>query len=149
MRQILSVLGIIFVVVVLVGIVFVGISAYEGNSLDKSSKAYVEQTVKAIFSTWSKEELTKDASPQLAEFIEQHPGAIDRLFQKSSTLGALRDLGDPEGHADVLYTRGTDKQVTARYVVNARFQNGNAVIVVNAIEVPNGWALLLLDIKPQ
>lgn len=84
MKKLLSIIGAIFLLVALTVAGFIGYAAYQGKSLDASSKAYVETNVPAIISTWSKEELLKRASPQLLKIINDDPGKLDQLFQKLS-----------------------------------------------------------------
>lgn len=53
MRRFLSIIGGLFLVLVLLAAGLVGYVAYQGRGLDASSKAYVEENIPAIISTWS------------------------------------------------------------------------------------------------
>ncbi len=90
MKKFLSVIGGLFLVLVVVVVGFIGYAAYQGRGLDASSKAYVEANVPPIISTWSKDELLKRSSPQLLKIINEKPDQLDQLFQKLSKLGAMQ-----------------------------------------------------------
>jgi hypothetical protein len=82
LRRSLSIIGGLFLVLVLLAAGLLGYAAYQGRGLDASSKAYVEENIPAIISTRSKDELLKRSSPQLLKIINQKPEQLDQLFQK-------------------------------------------------------------------
>jgi len=61
MKKVLMILGVVFLILIIVVGGFVGYTAYIGTKLDASSKAYVDASVPAIISTWSRNELIKRA----------------------------------------------------------------------------------------
>ncbi len=147
MKKFLSIVGGIFLLVVLVVAGFVGYAAYQGQGLDASSKAYVEANVPPIISTWSKDELLKRSSPQLLKIINKDPMQVDQLFNKLSKLGALRSFGDVKGESNVSYTTQNGKVITASYTATAKFENGDAHIAIRLIQVSGQWQFLLLNIN--
>jgi hypothetical protein len=147
MKKFLSILGGVFLLIVVIAVVFIGIGAYQGNKLDKSSKAYVEANVRPILSTWSKDELVKRASPKLLEIINQHPDQLDLLFKKLSKLGSLQSLGEPKGESLIAFTNSSGKVITAAYTETAKFDNGNADINIRLIQVDGQWQLLLFNVN--
>jgi predicted PurR-regulated permease PerM len=147
MKKFLSILGGVFLLIVVVGAVFVGIAVYQGNKLDKSSKAYVEANVRPIVSTWSKDELVKRASPKLLEILNKDPAQADQVLKKLSKLGALQSLGEPKGDSLIAYTNGAGKVITAAYTETAKFDNGNADIRVRLIQVDGQWQFLLFNVN--
>ena len=64
MKTALSIVGIVFLVILFVLGCFIGFVVYEGNKFDASSKAYVDESVPAIVTSWSKDELAKRESSQ-------------------------------------------------------------------------------------
>ena len=74
MKKFLSIVGGIFLVIVVIGAGLIGYAAYQGRGLDASSKTYVEANVPPIISTWSKDELLKRSSPQLLKAVNDNPG---------------------------------------------------------------------------
>ncbi len=122
MKKFLSILGGIFLVLVIIVAGLFGYAAYQGRALDASSMAYVDENIPAIVSTWSKEELLKRASPQLLKIINEQPAQLDRLFQKLSKLGAMRSYDGAKGDSNVSYTTQNGKVTTASYIATAKFE---------------------------
>jgi hypothetical protein len=147
MKKFLSILGGVFLLIIVIAAVLVGVGVYQGNKLDKSSKAYVEANVRPVVSTWSKDELVKRASPKLLEIINRDPGQADLVLKKLSKLGSLQSLGEPKGESLVAYTAGTGKVITAAYRETARFENGNADISVRLIQTDGQWQFLLFNVN--
>lgn len=144
MKKFLSLVGGLFLVLILAVAGFIGYAAYQGRGLDASSKAYVAANVPKIVATWSKEELLTRSSPQLQKVIAEKPEQLDQLFQKLSKLGAMRSLGDMKGDSNVSYTTRDGKVTTATYVAAATFENGEGNIKVRLIQSPSSgqWQFL-------
>ena len=142
MKIFLSIVGGIFLVIVLVVAGFIGFAAYQGKGLDASSKAYIEENVPTIISKWSKDELLKRSSPQLLKVINEKPQQLDQLFQKLSKLGAMRGFGDVKGDSNVSYTTQSGKVTTASYVATAKFENGEGRITARLIQSSGQWQFL-------
>lgn len=144
MKKFLSIVGGVFLVLVLAVAGFIGYAAYQGRGLDASSRAYVEANVPPIISTWSMDELLKRSSPQLQKIINENPEQLGQLFQKLSKLGALQSFGEIKGDSNVSYTTQDGKVTTAAYVGVAKFENGEGTIKVRLIRSPSSgqWQFL-------
>lgn len=142
MKKFLSIVGGIFLLLILIVAGFIGYAAYQGKNLDASSKAYVEDNVPPIISTWSKDELLKRASPQLLKIINEKPEQLDQFFQKLSKLGALQNFGDVKGESNVSYTIPDGKVTTASYIATAKYKNGEAHISIRLIQLFDQWRIL-------
>lgn len=142
MKKFLSIVGGIFLVIVVVVAGLIGYAAYQGRGLDASSKAYVEANVPPIISTWSKDELLKRSSPQLLKVVNDNPGQLDQVFQKLTKLGAMRSFGDVKGDSNVSYTTQNGKVVSASYVATAKFEHGEGHITVRLIQSSGQWQFL-------
>ena len=141
MKTALSIIGIVFLVILFVLAFCIGFIVYEGNGLDASSKAYVDESVPAIVADWSKDELIKRESPQL------HKAASDddltALFSKlNGALGPMQTYDGAKGDANMNVTPGSGFQVTASYVAEATFQNGKAEINIKLIQIDGAWKVL-------
>jgi len=148
MKTVFAVLGAIFLILVLLVAGFVGYSAYVGTKLDASSKAYVDASVPAIVSTWSKDELKNRASPQLLKSASDEQ--IDGLFSKLATqLGAFKSYDGSKGDSNVSYTTQDGKVTSASYVSNATFQNGKIDVQVKLIQIDGNWMLLGFHVSPH
>jgi hypothetical protein len=137
--------GIAFIAVLLIG-GFIGHVAYQGRALDASSKGYVDKNIPLIISSGSKDELLKRASPQLLNAITEKPDQIDRLFHGLAKLGAMQSFDGSKGDSNVSYTSKDGKVITAAYVADATFQNGNAHITVRLIQSSGSWQFLLFNV---
>jgi len=142
MKNVLVALGIVFLVLVCGGGAFFGYVAYWGNHLDATSKTYVDESVPAIVSTWSKDELTKRASPQLREKITDDQ--IDTLFSKlRSGLGAFQSYDGSKGDSKANFNlSGTKMTIGALYTANATFQNGKIEIEIQLTQQDGKWEIL-------
>jgi hypothetical protein len=148
MKSILIVLGVIFLILIVSVIGFVGYSAYVGTKLDASSKAYVDASVPAIVSTWSKGELKKRSSPQLLKSASD--AQIDELFTKlAAQLGSFQSYDGSKGDSKVSYTTQDGKVISASYTSNATFQNGKIDVQVKLIQVNGDWMLLGFHVSPH
>lgn len=147
MKKFLSIVGGIFLLLVLVVAGFIGYAAYQGRGLDASSKAYVEANIPPIISSWSKDELLKRSSPQLLKILNENPGQLEQLFQKLSKLGAMQSFGEVKGDSNVSVTTQNGKVITASYLAKAKFQNGEAQIAIRLIQLSGQWQLLLFNVN--
>ena len=147
MKKFLSVIGGLFLVLVLVVVGFIGNAAFQGRGLDESSKAFIEANVPAIISKWSKDELLKRSAPELLKIVNEKPEQLDQLFQKLSKLGAMWSFSDVKGDSNVSYTTQNGKVTTAAYVATAKFENGEGKISVRLIQSSSGqWQVLLFHV---
>src|SRR5437868_13546263 len=141
MKNILIILGSIFLVLVLLLVGMGGCLVYKGTQLDKSSKEFVTESLPLIVKEWNKDELISRSSPQLLKVIEKDD-ALDKLFGKLKQLGKMRFLSEPEGHANMTMTTGDGKVISAHYVAKAEYENGNAEIKIDVIQVNGDWKYL-------
>ena len=139
MKTALSIVGIVFLVILFVLGCFIGFVVYEGNKFDASSKAYVDESVPAIVTSWSKDELAKRESSQFRKATSDDE--MIALFKRFSELGPLQSYGGSKGDAHMNVTSATGLQVTGTYIAQASFQNGKAEIKVNLIQVEGAWQI--------
>ena len=142
MRRLLSVVGSLVLLLVLAVIGVGSYAMYKAKALDASSEAYVRANVPAIVSTWSKQALLKRASPQLLQEFRKHPGQLDRMFHKLSSLGAMQSFGNVQGESNISYNLPSGKATIAAYVVKAVFANGTVDIKVRLILQAGKWKFL-------
>jgi hypothetical protein len=141
MKTALSIVGIVFLVMLVLALGFFGFVAYEGNKFDASSKAYVDESVPAIVANWSKDELIKRESPQLRKAASDDD--LTALFTKlGGALGPMQSYDGAKGDANMNVTPASGLQVTAAYVAEVAFQNGKAEIKINLIQIDGAWLIL-------
>ena len=140
MKKVLIILGILFVIGIAAVAGFIGIIAYNGTKLDASSKEYVDQAIPPIISTWSEVELLDRASPELKAIATKDQ--IVPLFKKLSELGKLKKYQGSKGDSFMSYSTQDGKRITAKYVANALFENGEASINIQLIQHDGKWQIL-------
>lgn len=146
MKKTLTVLGWIFLaLLVLVG-ALAGYLSYIGPRLDASSKAYVDGQIPAIVSGWSGDELLKRAAPELRQVVTDKK-QLDQLFANLSRLGKLKHYDGSKGEANITLTLRQGRVVTASYVASAKFENGPAQIAVRLIRHGSQWQLLYFNVR--
>ena len=69
MKKTLMILGGIFLVILVVGVVGIVFIATKGRALDKESKQYVDAAVPAIVSQWDTQELINRAGPEFMGMV--------------------------------------------------------------------------------
>ncbi len=119
-----------------------------GSALDKESKAYAEAAVRAIAADWKKAELLDRATPELLAKVK--PAEMDAWFESLSRLGRLIEFAEAKGQSLMSYRTGSGSTVTANYVVNARFQNGDATFRIGLLKYGDEWRIhgFFVDLKP-
>ncbi|MEJ2686200.1 MAG: hypothetical protein P8124_03145 [Gammaproteobacteria bacterium] len=140
MKKVLTVLGGIFVVLIVAGAALFGYFAYTGRHLDASSKQYVDANIPPIVSAWSEPALWARASPELRQGITQT--RMRAVFAKLKTLGPLEHYQGCKGQSETSVTSRYGKVVLADYQARARFKNGNADIRVRLIRHHGRWQIL-------
>jgi hypothetical protein len=149
MKKFLMVLGAVFLVLIVLVGGLVGYAIFTGTQLDASSKAYVDESVPAIATDWSKDELVKRASPQLRE--QASDVQIEQLFGTlANKLGAFKSYDGAKGDSNINFTTTAGKIITASYIAKATYQYGKAEIQIKLIQHAGAWQILgfHVDLSP-
>ncbi|MHC4962443.1 MAG: hypothetical protein ACYTE1_07520 [Planctomycetota bacterium] len=117
----------------------------KGIQLDKESKDYVDTVVPNVISGWNKEELLKQASPELLGVTKDED--LDKLFTMFRKLGKLKKYKGSEGQSLISVTTEQGKKVTANYTAMAEFERGEASIKVNLIKHGDEWQILMFNVS--
>ena len=131
------VLGGIFGLLIIVGIVGFSILAAKGSALDEESKAYVDDVTPKILANFSKETLFQYASDELKNSGTEEE--FDKLFNWFGKLGKFIEYKDSNGQANMSVTTQNGKQITGYYVAQAEFENGPATIKVSTVKKGDDW----------
>jgi hypothetical protein len=140
MKNVLMIIGMFAIGCVACVAILIGVFAYFGTKYDASSKAYVDANIPPIISNWSTTELEKRESEQFRK-VTSHD-QLDQLFTVFNRLGPMKSYDGAQGDSNMSVMSATGFQVTARYVVNATFQNGKAEILVMLTLVDGQWQIL-------
>lgn len=140
MKKILMVFGVIFGCLLLVGTIGFFVLNYFGSGLDKESKAYVDEVIPIIVTSWNSKELLDHASP---EFLQVAPaGKVESLFRVfSERLGPLKEYKGSNGQANISLTQ-QGKVTTAAYVAQAVFEKAPATINIQTILHNDTWQIV-------
>ncbi len=142
MRKFFLVLGVLASLVIVGGGIAIGMLWRNGTALDSEAQAFVDDTVIAVSSHWSKDELLKRASPELLAILKSKPQDLDALFDAATTgLGPLAEYQGAKGEATIAATIGRGTIVTAQYVARAHFQKGDATIRLALQKIDGQWML--------
>jgi hypothetical protein len=140
MRKFLIVVGAATMLLIVAGAVGLFFMFRDGAVLDSESKAYAEDSLTTIASTWNRDAFLERASPAMRANIS--PDQVKKLFDAFvAGLGRLAEYDPPLGQANVMMTVGQGKIVTANYIVNARFDKGPAVVRITVIKSEGRWML--------
>ena len=137
MKKTFMVIGIIAVLVAAIGAGFVGVAAYKGRALDRSSKAYVDAALPKIVSSWSKVELTNRMYPPMRGTVD--PVQLSLVFDRYRLLGALKSIEGAKGEALITYNTKNGKEIVANYMAKASFENGPADIKISLRQANGKW----------
>ena len=130
--------GVILLVLLVLGGAGAGYFFYERNQANATSKAYVDESVPAIVSNWSKDELVKRESPQLAQSVSDDD--ITAMFTKLGGLGPMKSYDGATGGAHVRISH-TGLHATASYVAAATFQNAKANVKIDLVQINGNWLI--------
>jgi hypothetical protein len=137
MKKILLAFGLMFMLI-LIGVGYALVAIYGDQSeLNQSSKAFVDQNIPPILSTWSSTNLMALGSEELQQAVSS--AQMGLTFERYSGLGTLQSYAGAQGKAKIDFSLSTFKVVTAHYVADAQFEKGPARITVNLIKSKGGW----------
>lgn len=140
MRKILMVLGGIFVAILIaVVIYFIYLFVFIGPVLDKESKAWVDEIMPKIITTWDVNELINDGSTEFLNTVPREE--IENLFSTLSTaLGIFEKYNGSIGEAGIEIHNG-QKTIRAKYIVEADFTKQLAEIDIRGIKENGAWKI--------
>ena len=145
MKKTLMILGGIFSVLIILGVVGFIIMAIIGTGLDKESKAYVDDVTPKILSNLNKETLFKYSSDELKNSATSEE--IDKIFSFFEKLGKFKEYKGSKGQSYTNIDLVKGKQILGYYTAQADFESEPATISITAIKKDNGWQILNFHIN--
>lgn len=139
MKKTLMILGGIFGVLIIVGVIGFSILAVKGNALDEESKSYVDDVTPKILANLNRVTLFQYSSEELKNSAPQEE--FDKLFNWFGKLGKFIEYKESNGQANISVTTQNGKQITAYYVAQAEFENGPATIKVSTMKKGDDWQI--------
>ncbi len=140
MKKLLVAVGVVLLCVIVTGVAGFSIISYRCVKLDKSSKAYIDEVIPRIISSWNSQELISRASP---EFLNDVPKEkLDNLFKWfSARLGTLKIYAGSKGSSFIKISPSGKIEI-ASYVAQSVFEKGEAQIKIDVIQHNNKWQML-------
>ena len=140
MKKTLMILGGIFAVLIIAGVVAFSILAVKGSALDDESKAYVDKVTPIILSDLNTETLFEYASDELRNSATTEE--FEKVFKWFEKLGQFKSYESSSGQASIFFTPKNGKQITAKYQAEAEFETGPATVTITAIKKGDKWQLI-------
>jgi len=148
MKQFLTVLGSIFLILIVVGIIGIAFMVNKGSALDKESRVYVDSAIPAIVSDWSEKALLDRASPEFKNAVTIVQ--LDSLFQRFSVLGRLQRCEPSKGQSITSATIRDGKRIFGKYTTKATFESGDATIAITVVRHGDQWQISRFEVhSPQ
>jgi hypothetical protein len=140
-QKALMVMGAIFGVLIIVGVIGVSVFAYFNVGQNREARAYADAAIPAIITAWQPEELEKRLSPEARATLK--PGELARLFATYVKLGKFKQYKGAQGQAQMGYVPGKGRVVSGFYVGMADFEKGPARIRLQLIRDDAGqWQIM-------
>ncbi len=141
MKKALSVLGGLFLVLLLAGGGMVAYAAFEGSKLDAESKAYVEATLPRVLS-----------NPTSENFLSFMPAKEKEHFNSAEmekfgsymnlTLGAFQSCDNVKGDSLLMLSSPNGESITARYLARCHFNKASITASISLRKTGDAWGLL-------
>lgn len=162
MKTFFAVLGIIFLVLILIGLggLGVGFLTMRGNpvdalgagllraripTLDSEAKAYADAVIPTIAGNWNLNDVLSRESPEFKQIATQQQ--LEQILQRAATLGHLQKCEPAQGQSLIsITTQATE--IKGDYVAKATFDKGEALIQLSLIKHDDQWQILGLFVKP-
>ncbi|GJL92119.1 hypothetical protein [Hyphococcus sp.] len=140
MRNFLAVLGGILVLLI---VMFIGAAIYMGVQLgpaQEEAKTYVRESIFAIASDWSADEVYVRASDKLKGILKE-PEVIALMQQGARTVGGLNALDEIECSTNMSTSTGQGKVVTAECTTTGSHQRGSVDYTIAVEKRNDTWSM--------
>ena len=140
MKKLFTILGVIFAVIIVIGVIAAAIFIPGAIKRDREATAYIQDAVPKIVTNWSSQELVDRATPELLASAKSRD-QIDRLFVMFRQLGSFKHLDKPEGAVVSSAYTGTGTVTVGNYKAHAEFEKGEARIEIQLRLVGDTWKI--------
>jgi hypothetical protein len=139
MRKVFYGLGVIFAIIIVAGAGGLFLLSHNGAALDRTSKAYVHDSVVAIAANWDAKELWTRAAPELRNVANENE--VRGLFDAAKgALGPLIEYRGSKGEATIWFDH-SKTVISAKYVAQCRFEKGNATVQIVLLKQDGKWMI--------
>jgi len=141
MKKALMFAGAAFALILVALVLLIAVAATKGKALDRESRQFSDNAIRAICSNWDEIQLMDRASPELLNSIRSQDGT-QRLFTQWRRLGAMTSLEALRGQANATVLFGKGTRVTAEYIGRANFRSGAGQIRISLVKHDGAWRIL-------
>jgi hypothetical protein len=145
MKKALLIIGLVCAVLIVFVIGYLALVAVEGSTLDKESKAYVDEVTPKILADLRKDTFLAYASDELKNWVK--PEELDKLFASFTKLGQFEEYRGSIGQAHISLTMRAGKVITGHYVAQAEFSTGPAEIQIVTVKRGRTWFVQMFRIN--
>ncbi len=116
----------------------------DGPALDRESKAWVDEILPQILTTWDSQAITKHAS---SEWLASVPADENERYAvwARENIGTLTKYGTSTGESGI-HINNFSSKITAEYVVEADFTKGHARVFIQGVMENDEWKIFMLHV---
>ena len=140
MKKTLMILGGVFAVFIVIGIIGISILFVKGSALDEECKAYIDEVTPKLLSNLTKDTLFQYASEELKNSAPAEE--FDKIFAWFDKLGEFKEYKCSNGQANISVTTENGKQITGYYEAQVEFEKGPATIKITTIKKGDNWEII-------
>ncbi len=137
MKRFLLVLGLVFAVLIVLGVAGIAIALGKGMALNEGGKAYADEVAPKILADLRKETLLAYASDDFKNTVKTEE--MDKIFAWLQKLGRFKEYKDSTGQVNMSLTTRAGKVITGRYGAQAEFDSGPAEVQVVVVKKGGAW----------
>jgi hypothetical protein len=141
MKRFLQVLGGIFALLIVGGLIGTTLLVVRGIALDRECRAYVDEVVPKILADLRAETLMAYATDHLRDQMELDPEVIKKVFATFARLGEFEKYNQATGTANMSMTTQRGKAIYGTYTAQVEFSTGPADVSVTAVQSGDKWRL--------
>jgi phosphoserine aminotransferase len=137
MKKFLQVLGLIFAVLIVLGIAGLVLTVVKGTALNKEAQAYVDEVAPKILADLRKETLLAYASEEFKSTVKTEE--LDKIFAWFQKLGPFQECQGATGQVNMSLKTGAGKVITGQYAAQAQFEAGPAQVQFTVVKKGDAW----------
>ena len=146
MKKLLSILGAIFLLLLVAGGGLFGFLWMKGGRLDAESKGYIEANLPALLSNMSTDALRSYMSDD--DIAKVNRVDSDRFIAAlTSRYGRYQSMGDLKGDSFINFTNA-GQIISARYRVPVKYENGALLVQVVLRKRDEKWSMVSVQFDP-
>jgi len=140
MKKLFITLGVIFLTIIFGVIAFFVVSIYRYDGLDEISEKYTLEITEEILKHGNGNLLYENSHESLKQGFSKSD-SINLISKIQTTLGQLKEIGEPEGQAVIQHNVGDKTAIGAEYIIPLVYENGNANLDIKLTQEDGEWEI--------